>query len=83
MVWYWVIGIVCFLVGAVAGFYGAVQYLKKQMANMTMSEADVQAMARSMGRNLNKKQLAQVTRQMQSMSQKNMKNFAAGSKKKK
>lgn len=64
MVWYWVIGIVSFLLGGVVGFYAAVQYMKKQMANMQMSDAEIQAMARSMGVNLNKKQLAQVSRQM-------------------
>ncbi|WP_018132586.1 YneF family protein [Effusibacillus pohliae] len=81
MVWlYWVIGVVSFLLGAVAGFYGAVQYLKKQMANMQMSEEEIAAMARSMGRNLNKKQLAQITRQMKNMS---AKNFAASNAKKK
>lgn len=81
--WYWIIGILAFLLGLVAGFYGAVQYMKKQMTKMTMSEDDVQAFARSMGRNLNKKQLAQVTRQMQQINTKNAKNFAAGGKKKK
>ncbi|GAX91428.1 hypothetical protein EFBL_3097 [Effusibacillus lacus] len=71
MVWYWVIGILSFLLGVVAGFYLAVQYMKKQMANMQMSEAEIQAMARSMGRNLNKKQLAQITRQMKNVNEKN------------
>lgn len=62
--WYWIIGILAFLLGGVAGFYVAVQYLKKQMANMQMSESEIRSMARSMGVNLNQKQLAQVSRQM-------------------
>ncbi|BCJ85237.1 YneF family protein [Effusibacillus dendaii] len=80
MVWYWVTGIVALLVGIVAGFYIAVQYMKRQMANMTMSDEDIQAMARSMGRNLNQKQLARISRQMKNV---NAKALANQSKKKK
>lgn len=81
MVWYWVVGIAAFLLGGVAGFYVAVQYLKKQMANMQMSDTEIQAMARSMGVNLNQKQLAQVSRQMKKSNANQ--SLLAGKKKKK
>ncbi|MFD2171388.1 YneF family protein [Tumebacillus lipolyticus] len=54
------------LVGLILGALGGVYYLKKKMQNMQMSDKEVQAMARSMGMNLNQKQLAQVTKRMQS-----------------
>ncbi|WP_232697780.1 YneF family protein [Brevibacillus daliensis] len=68
MAWYnWVIPIVTLLLGLAGGFYGGVQYLKKQMSNMQMDEKQIQAMARSMGMNLNQKQLKQMSRNMKNM----------------
>lgn len=59
------IAIGTFIVGLILGALGGVYYLKNQMKNMQMSEKDIQTMARSMGMNLNQKQLTQVTRRMQ------------------
>jgi len=65
--WQWIIPILTLLVGLVGGFYGGVYYLRKQMANMQMDEKQLQAMARSMGMNLNQKQLKQMSRNMKNM----------------
>lgn len=73
MVWYFVVGILCLLIGALAGFYGGVAVLKKKMEQQQMSEEEVKIMAKRMGMNLNQKQLAQVTRQMKSAREKDKK----------
>ncbi len=66
--WYhWVIPIVTLLIGLAGGFYGGTYYLKKQISNMQMDEKQMQAMARSMGMNLNQKQLKQMSRNMKNM----------------
>ncbi|QDX92626.1 YneF family protein [Brevibacterium sp. JNUCC-42] len=72
--WYnWVIPIVTLLAGLAGGFYGGVHYLKKQVANMQMDEKQIQTMARSMGMNLNQKQLKQMSRNMKNMKMPNTK----------
>lgn len=66
--WYnWVIPIVTLLVGLAGGFYGGTLYLKKQLGNMQMDDKQIQTMARSMGMNLNQKQLKQMSRNMKNM----------------
>ncbi|MDA5110036.1 MULTISPECIES: YneF family protein [Brevibacillus] len=68
MAWYnWVIPIVTLIIGLVGGFAGGTYYLKKQLQNMQMDEKQLQAMARSMGVNLNQKQLKQMSRTMKNM----------------
>ncbi|WP_139492294.1 YneF family protein [Brevibacillus dissolubilis] len=63
--WYnWVIPIVTLIVGLIGGFYGGVYYLKQQMGNMQMDEKQLHTMARSMGINLNQKQLRNLQRNM-------------------
>ena len=49
-----------FILGLVLGALGGVYYLRKKMMNMQMSDTDIAAMARSMGMNLNQKQMAQL-----------------------
>ncbi|MBO8164628.1 MAG: YneF family protein [Brevibacillus sp.] len=63
----WIIPILTLIVGLVAGFFGGTYYLRKQLSNMQMDEKQIQAMARSMGMNLNQKQLKQMTRNMKNM----------------
>ncbi|USG68496.1 YneF family protein [Brevibacillus ruminantium] len=68
MAWYnWVIPIVTLLVGLAGGFFGGTYYLRKQVENMQMDDKQIQAMARSMGMNLNQKQLKQMSRNMKNM----------------
>lgn len=70
--WSYIIPILTLIVGLVGGFFGGVYYLKYQMQNMQMDEKQLQAMAKSMGMNLNQKQLSQATKAMQHV-QKNKK----------
>lgn len=56
-----------FILGLVLGALGGVYYLRKKMMNMQMSDTDIAAMARSMGMNLNQKQMAQLQRRMKNM----------------
>lgn len=63
----WIIPIVTLIVGLVAGFFGGSYYLRRQLSNMQMDEKQIQAMARSMGMNLNQKQLKQMSRTMKNM----------------
>ncbi|AMA74083.1 MULTISPECIES: YneF family protein [Aneurinibacillus] len=65
--WDYIIPILTLLVGVIAGFALGVWYLRNQMANMQMDEKQIQQIARSMGMNLNQKQLNQMTRRMQNM----------------
>lgn len=65
--WDWIIPILTLILGLVGGFFGGVYYLRRQLANMQMDEKQIQAMARSMGMNLNQKQLKQMQRQMKNM----------------
>ncbi|MDI3257206.1 MAG: YneF family protein [Kyrpidia sp.] len=53
-----------FILGAAAGFALGVWYLRRQLKNTRMDEKQVLAMARSMGINLNQRQLQAVMRQM-------------------
>jgi uncharacterized protein len=68
-----------FILGVILGGIGGVFYLRKKMTNMQMSETDIAQMARSMGMNLNQKQLSQVQKRMSNMNNKQ----AAGAKAKK
>jgi len=62
--WNWIIPILTLLVGLVGGFFIGAYYLRRQLSNMQMDDKQIQAMARSMGMNLNQKQLKQVSRNM-------------------
>lgn len=62
--WNWIIPILTLLVGLVGGFFLGAYYLRRQFSNMQMDDKQIQAMARSMGMNLNQKQLKQVSRTM-------------------
>ncbi|HEU4962398.1 MAG TPA: YneF family protein [Bacilli bacterium] len=77
-----VVSIVTFIVGLVLGGLGGVYYLRRQMSNMQMSQTDIQNMARSMGMNLNQKQLNQVQKRMKNSNANTMKNMSAKKKKK-
>lgn len=65
--WQWIIPILTLILGLVGGFFIGVYYLRKQMTNMQMDEKQIQTMARSMGMNLNQKQLKQMSRNMKNM----------------
>lgn len=66
--WYnYVIPVVTLIIGLIGGFWGGTYYLRKQLQNMQMDEKQLQAMARSMGMNLNQKQLKQLSRNMKNM----------------
>lgn len=79
--WATLIAIGTFILGLVLGALGGVYYLRKKMMNMQMSAGDIQNMARSMGMNLNQKQLNQVQKRMQN-SNKNMVKNGTGKRKK-
>ncbi|MCF6094125.1 YneF family protein [Microaerobacter geothermalis] len=55
-----VLPIVTGVVGIAIGFFGGVQYLKKQMTNMSFDDHQLREMAKKMGYNLNQKQLKQI-----------------------
>ncbi|UFJ43191.1 YneF family protein [Brevibacillus humidisoli] len=63
----WIIPVLTLIVGLIGGFFGGTYYLRKQLSNMQMDEKQLQAMARSMGMNLNQKQLKQMQRNMKNM----------------
>jgi uncharacterized protein YneF (UPF0154 family) len=68
--WDIIIPIVTLLVGLVGGFFIGIYYLKRQMTNMKMDDKQLQAMAKSMGMNLNPKQMAQASKMMKNMNNK-------------
>jgi uncharacterized protein len=63
--WNTIIPILTLIIGLVGGFFGGVYYLKYQMTNMKLDDKQLQAMAKSMGMNLNQKQLTQAQKMMQ------------------
>jgi uncharacterized protein YneF (UPF0154 family) len=65
--WDWIIPILTLIAGLIGGFFLGAYYLRKQFSNMQMDEKQLQAMARSMGMNLNQKQLKQMSRTMKNM----------------
>jgi uncharacterized protein YneF (UPF0154 family) len=65
--WQWIIPILTLLAGLIGGFFLGAYYLRKQLSNMQMDDKQLQAMARSMGVNLNQKQLKQMSRTMKNM----------------
>lgn len=65
--WDIIIPIITLIVGLVAGFFGGVYYLKKQMTNMQFDEKQMAQIARSMGMNVNQKQLRQMSQRMKNM----------------
>jgi uncharacterized protein len=67
--WNYIIPILTLILGLVGGFFGGVYYLKHQMTNLNMDDKQLQAMAKSMGMNLNQKQIMQATKAMKSMQQ--------------
>ena len=66
----WLITIIALVVGAIAGFFIGVFYLRKQMMNMSMDNKQIQQMAKQMGMNVNQKQLNQMSKTMKTMQQK-------------
>lgn len=65
MEWYnYVIPVVTLIVGAVGGFFGGVYYLRKQLENMQNNPEMLQNMAKQMGYNLNKQQMARAQNMM-------------------
>jgi uncharacterized protein YneF (UPF0154 family) len=71
--WEIIIPIITLLVGLIGGFFIGVYYLKRQMTNMSMDDKQLQVMAKSMGMNLNQKQLNQASRMMKTAQQKKKK----------
>jgi uncharacterized protein len=63
--WNIIIPILTLIIGLVGGFFGGIYYLKRQMTNMKLDDKQLQAMAKSMGMNLNQKQLTQAQKMMQ------------------
>jgi uncharacterized protein len=63
--WNIIIPILTLIIGLVGGFFGGIYYLKHQMTNMKLDDKQLQAMAKSMGMNLNQKQLTQAQKMMQ------------------
>ena len=78
--WAIIIPIVTFIVGLAVGGFAVSLVVKKQMADMNADPKQIQAIARSMGMNLNQKQMNQITRQMQNTTPQKK---SAGKKKKK
>jgi uncharacterized protein YneF (UPF0154 family) len=56
--WSYIIPIVTLIVGLVGGFFIGVYYLKRQMEQMQNDPEMLQRMAKQMGLNMNKKQMA-------------------------
>lgn len=65
--WDVIIPIITLLVGLAGGFYIGVIYLKRQISKMQMDEKQLAQMAKSMGMNLNQKQLKQMSQRMKNM----------------
>ncbi|MBO9609241.1 MAG: YneF family protein [Paenibacillaceae bacterium] len=55
--WNWIIPIVTLIVGAVAGFFVGVYYLRGQIERMQNNPDMLAKMAKQMGYNMNKQQL--------------------------
>lgn len=65
MEWYEiVIPIVALIVGAIGGFIAGVFYLRKQLEKMQNDPEMIQKMAKQMGYNLNKQQMARAQNMM-------------------
>ncbi|MFD2115373.1 YneF family protein [Paenibacillus yanchengensis] len=65
MAWYEiVIPIVTLIVGLVGGFFIGVFYLRRQLENMQKNPDMLQKMAKQMGYNLNKQQMAKAQNMM-------------------
>ncbi|MGZ4122485.1 MAG: YneF family protein [Tumebacillaceae bacterium] len=66
------IAIGTFVVGLIVGGIGGVYFLKNKMMKMTMGDMDIASMAKSMGMNLNQKQMQQVQQRMKNFDPKMM-----------
>lgn len=62
--WDIIIPIITLLVGAVAGFFVGVFYLRKQLEKMQSDPDMLQKMAKQMGYNMNKQQLQKAQQMM-------------------
>lgn len=71
--WEIIIPILTFVVGILLGGFGVSFAFKKQMTQMNNDPKQIQNIARSMGMNLNQKQMNQITRQMQNSTTKKKK----------
>lgn len=65
MFWDILIPVITFILGIVVGGVSVSFAIKKQTNMMNSDPKQIQALARSMGKNLNQKQLNQISRQMQ------------------
>ena len=72
------IAIGTFVVGVIVGGIGGVYYLKKKMMNMNFGNADIASMAKSMGMNLNQKQMQMLQQRMKNVDTKAMMNQMGG-----
>jgi len=62
--WDIVIPVVTLIVGAIAGFFAGVFYLRKQLENMQNDPEMLQKMAKQMGYNMNKQQMQRAQQMM-------------------
>ncbi|WP_058304550.1 YneF family protein [Gorillibacterium timonense] len=63
-VWDWLIPTLTLIVGLIAGFVIGVYYLKRQMEKMQSDPDMLQKMAKQMGYNMNRQQLAKAQQMM-------------------
>lgn len=68
--WNIIIPIVTLIVGVVGGFFIGVFYLKKQLESMQNNPEMLQKMAKQMGYNMNKQQMAKVQSMMKNQKRK-------------
>jgi len=62
--WDIVIPVATLIVGAIAGFFAGVFYLRKQLENMQNDPEMLQKMAKQMGYNMNKQQMQRAQQMM-------------------
>ncbi|MEO3946499.1 YneF family protein [Gorillibacterium sp. CAU 1737] len=63
-VWDWLIPVLTLIVGLIVGFIVGVYYLRKQMEKMQSDPDLLQKMAKQMGYNMNRQQLAKAQQMM-------------------
>jgi uncharacterized protein YneF (UPF0154 family) len=62
--WNYIIPVITLIVGAAAGFFAGVFYLRKQLEKMQSDPEMMQKMAKQMGYNMNKQQMQKAQNMM-------------------
>jgi uncharacterized protein YneF (UPF0154 family) len=62
--WNYIIPVITLIVGAAAGFFAGVFYLRKQLEKMQSDPEMLQKMAKQMGYNMNKQQMQKAQNMM-------------------